>query len=301
MKFDHILIIGFGGPTRPEEVRPFIENVTRGVPIPEERLKEVENHYLAVGGASPYNEWAHRLTGKIHEKLSEQGVTLPVFIGMRNWNPFLKDTIAAIQQKGLKKGIGVILAPHRCDASYEKYIRAVEEAKQAANAGKIEYQYLKSWHDHPGFVQAQASVILRPKAEESTRMEILFTAHSIPLEMAQKSKYVEEVTQSSELVAKTLGVTKWRIGWQSRSGNPKQPWLEPDVISVIKDYKEQGEKSVMLVPIGFLCDNVEVLYDLDIEAKEAAKKIGIEYHRASTVNDHPQFVVMLADLIQELC
>lgn len=300
MAFDHILLIGFGGPTRPEEVRPFIENVTRGIPIPEERLKEVEQHYQAVGGVSPYNEWAQRLSEKIREKLLEQGIKLPVFLGMRNWNPFLKETIASIKQKGLKQGIGVILAPHRSEASYDKYLRAVEEAKQATHAGEIVYEYLPPWFDHPGFIQAQADAMTGAK-----NAPVIFTAHSIPLEMAQKSHYVEEVTRSSELVAQKLGITKWRIAWQSRSGpstrsGQAQPWVEPDVISVIKEYKDKGEKAVMLVPIGFLCDNVEILYDLDIESKETAKKIGIGYQRASTVNDCPQFVAMFAELIQEM-
>ncbi len=343
MPFDHILLIGFGGPEKPEDIRPFIENVTRGIPIPEERpnadalgqqnhletgrfearLREVERHYHAAGGRSPYNEHTLRLYNKIREKLSEKSIDLPVFIGMRNWHPLVADTLREIKQKKFCRGLGVILAPHRSDASYEKYIRTVEDGKKQTGGEEIKYEYLNSWHDHPGFIDAQAegvNVILRPKAEESEilrsakrpfkvaqddrnlkNIPVIFTAHSLPLEMAEKCQYVGEVTRSSELVAKKLGIQKWQVAWQSRSGSPRQPWLEPDVVSAVRKLKSEGENSVLVVPIGFLCDHVEVLYDLDIETKEEAEKLGMKYFRASTVMDRPKFVAMFAELIQKRC
>lgn len=298
MIFDHILLIGFGGPTKPEEIWPFLQNVTRGIPIPEERLRAVEHHYHEVGGRSPYNDYTFRLFDKLCARLKEKSVLLPVFLGMRNWDPLLKDVVTEIQQKGLKRGLGVILAPHRCDASYEKYIRNVEEAKGAANARDIQYEYLNAWHEHPGFIEAQAEEVR--KVLKDPKAPVIFSAHSIPLEIAQKSKYVEEVIASSQLVAQKLGLEDWQVAWQSRSGNPRQPWLEPDVVSVIRELKAKGKDSVLLVPVGFLCDNVEVLFDLDIEAKQEAEKNGMRYTRASTVMDHSKFVEMFEEQIRKV-
>lgn len=303
MKFDHILVIGFGGPTRPEEIRPFIENVTRGISIPEERLKEVEHHYHEVGGFSPYNEYTFRLFDKLKEKLSAEGITLPLFIGMRNWTPHLADTLMTVKARGLKHGIGVILAPHRCDSSYEKYIRNVEDARKAAGAPEISYEYLRPWHDNPGFVEAQADEtrkVLKNLPEERRKtIPVLFSAHSIPCEMAAKSQYAEEVRRSSELIAEALSFANWQVVWQSRSGSPRQPWLEPDICSVLRGLRQKGEEAAVIVPVGFLCDNVEVLFDLDIEARQEAEKAAMQYFRASTVMDHPRFVAMFSELIKE--
>ena len=301
--YDHILVIGFGGPTKPEEVKPFLEEVTRGLNIPEPRLKEVLHHYEVIGGASPYNQYTFRLFYKLQDALGENGVSLPLFIGMRNWHPFLKDAMREIQKRGLKRGIGVILAPHRSEASFDKYLRNVEEAKKAVEAHEITYEYLRPWHDHPFLIQAQAEEVrkvLEPLGpEEGREAHLLFSAHSIPLEMAKKCRYAEEVEISSSLVARELNRSQWSVAWQSRSGSPREPWLGPDVCSVIRELKEKGKRVVALVPIGFLCDNAEVLYDLDVEARREAEKIGIKYLRASTVTDHPKFVAMFTELIKE--
>ncbi len=302
--YDHVLFIGFGGPTRPEEITPFLLNVTRGIPIPEERLREVEHHYHEVGGFSPYNEYTFRLFEKLRDKLREMNVPLPLFLGMRNWDPYLKDALAEIKRRGLKRGIGVILAPHRSDASYEKYVRNVEDAKREAGAEDVDYEYLKPWFEHPGFIHAQTDEVRKVLAKipelKRKNTPLVFSAHSIPVEMAAKSRYVEEVRASAERVAQDAGQPKWQLAWQSRSGSPRQPWLEPDICSVIRDLKSKGEDSVLVVPVGFLCDNVEVLFDLDIEARKETENLGMKYYRASTVMDHPSFVAMFTELIQEL-
>ena len=303
MKFDHVLLIGFGGPTRPEEVKPFLEEVTRGLRIPEARLQEVVRHYELTGGSSPYNEHAFRLMEKLKPSLTAAGVTLPVFIGMRNWHPFLKETLQEIKQRGLRNGIGVICAPHRSPASFEKYLNNVEEAKQNAGAQEVLYDYVKPWHDHPFFIQAQADLVravldlLSP--QERTAAHLLFSAHSIPLEMAQGCRYEQEFRESSALVAQECAHAAWSIAYQSRSGSPRQPWLEPDVLALLRQMKEEGKRQVVLVPVGFLFDHTEVLYDLDIEARLEAERIGLKYSRASTVMDHPKFVSMFTRLIQE--
>lgn len=300
---DHILMIGFGGPAKPEEVKPFLEMVTRGIPIPQERLDEVLHHYKAIGGASPYNEYTLRLFEKLKEHLYQHSISLPLFLSMRHWHPFLKDTISEIKKKGLKKGIGIILAPQRSDASHEKYIRNVEEAKQMAGAPEMEYDYVKPWHDHRLFIAAQTDQVRKIydylNSSELAQTHLLFTAHSIPVEMAQKSKYVEEVYLSSALVAAELQQKEWSVAYQSRSGSPHQPWLEPDVSEAIGQLPCKGISTVLIVPIGFTCDNAEILYDLDIEARQVAEKLGLKYLRASTVMDHPLFVAMFTSLIQD--
>ncbi len=303
MKFDHILLIGFGGPTHPEEVKPFLEEVTRGLRIPEARLQEVERHYEQTGGSSPYNAHAFRLLEKLRQSLTAAGVALPVFIGMRNWHPFLKEAMQEIHQRGLRKGLGVILAPHRSPASFEKYLNSLEEAKRQAHAQAIQYEYLKPWHDHPLFIQAQADQVRAAlnslSAEERSAAHLLFSAHSIPLEMAQGCRYEQEFKESSALVAQELRRPVWVAAYQSRSGNPRQSWLEPDVLSVIRQLKGEGKSRALLVPIGFLFDHTEVVYDLDIEARLEAEKMELKYSRASTVMDHPKFVSMFTRLIQE--
>lgn len=306
MNLDHVLLIGFGGPARREEIRPFLEVVAKGAHIPEARLREVEHHYEKIGGASPYHLCVLRLAEKLKIRLGGLKINLPIFLGMGNWHPFLKDTLAEIKQKGLKKGIGIVLAPHRSDASFWKYLRSVEDAKETAQARKIHYEYLRPWFDHPLFIEAEAdqvrNVLNLLTPEEQRQTHLLFTAHSIPLAMASECGYAEEFQKSSALVSTELKHFKWSAGYQSRSGNPNDPWLEPDVSSELEKIKQSGSKTVMLVPMGFVCDNAEILYDLDIEARAAAEKAGLKYARAETVADHPTFVEMLAELIEEkLC
>ncbi len=299
---DHILVIGFGGPTKPEDIRPFLAEVTRGTRIPETRIADVVHHYERVGGRSPYNDYTIRLCDQLKTALRAHSVQVPLFLGMKNWHPFLADTLRTIHQQRLSHGLGVVLAPHRCDASFEKYLRGIDEAKQQAAAPEIQYGYLGPWHEHPLFIAAQTDQIQQALNALSVQVRasahILFTAHSIPVEMAKHSRYVEEFDASSRAVATALGRTNWSLAYQSRSGSSMQPWLEPDVESVIRELKAKGEQQVVVVPIGFLCDHVEVLFDLDIEAKVVAEEVGLGFARASTVMDHPQFVRMFVELIQ---
>ena len=303
MSIDHLLVIGFGGPPRPEDVQPFLEYVTRGLSIPAERLAEVAHHYEVTGGGSPYNECAFQLFDKLREQLREADVTLPCFIGMRNWHPFLQDTIREIHQRRLQRGLGVVLAPHRSYSSFDQYCKNVEDAKAEAGAQAVRYEYLRPWHAHPCFVEAQADEVRkvweRFSPNERAATHLVFSAHSIPIEMAQRCRYEEEFRTSSRLVAERLNHPSWSLAYQSRSGNPRQPWLEPDVVSVLRQLKEAGKRDAILIPIGFLSDHTEILYDLDVEAREEAGRLNLGYHRASTVMDHPAFVRMLTQLIQE--
>ncbi len=323
MAIDHILVIGFGGPEKQEDIDLFLQEVTRGLPIPPARIAEVKSHYERVGGRSPYNDYTIALFDRLTERLRQMGIHLPVFLGMRNWHPFLKHTLQEIKRQGLKSGLGIVLAPHRSDNSFEKYLRNVAEAKIFVQAPQVEYAYLGPWFDHPKFIEAQADRVRQALAQKDkaawSEAPILFCAHSIPVAMAKGCRYVEEFECSSRLVAQALGRTNWHMAYQSRSGdragrpakqggeevpqhdgaaaNPREPWLVPDVESKLQALKASGASKVALVPIGFLCDNVEVLFDLDIEAKEEASKLGLDFVRVSTVMDHPAFVEMFAQLI----
>lgn len=289
-RIDHILLVGFGGPEKREEVRPFLERLTRGARIPEDRLREVERHYEVTGGFSAYNEHARNLSEKIQPGL-------PLFLGMRNWRPFLTDTLREISAQGLRSGLAVVLAPHRSEASFGRYVRSLEDSCREVGA-PVEYEFLRPWHDHPLFIQAQADRV-RPLWEADRSARLLFTAHSIPLEMARNCAYEAEVQTSSRLVAEAVGAENWSVAYQSRSGPPGQPWLEPDLLGEIRRLKTEGACALIVVPVGFLFDHTEVHYDLDVEAKQAARQEGLRFLRAPTVMDHPRFVRMFMELIQE--
>ena len=293
---DHVLLIGFGGPQKPEEVRPFLQRLTQGTRIPDSRIQEVARHYELTGGFSPYNRHAERLFEKIRQELRSGGTEIPLFLGMRNWNPFLADVLREIAAKGLRRGLAVVLAPHRSEASFGRYVASLEAACLEAGA-VVEYETLRPWHDHPLFIRAQAEQARPLLPPAGGAAHLLFTAHSIPVEMARACAYEAEIQASSRLVAGLLGTPEWSVAYQSRSGSPAQPWLEPDILDVIR--VRPAGPPVMAVPIGFLFDHTEVLYDLDMEARTAAEGRRLRFLRAPTVMDHPSFVRMFTDLIKE--
>ena len=294
---DHLLLIGFGGPEKAEEVLPFLERLTQGTRIPEARLKEVARHYELTGGFSPYNRHARQLFGLLERELRSSGLDLPLFLGMRNWRPFLSDAVREIAGKGLRRGLAIVLAPHRSEASFDRYVKSVEAAVQEVGA-PIEYGYLPAWYDHPLFIRAQAERA-RPFFPSGPAVHLLFTAHSIPLEMARGSAYEAQIQTSGRLIAEALDADSWSVAYQSRSGPPGQPWLEPDVAAEVERLRSLGKRTVVAVPVGFLFDHTEVLYDLDVEARQATEGQGLRFLRAPTVMDHPQFIRMFADLIRE--
>jgi len=305
-KYDHILIIGFGGPTCKKDMMPFLRIVAQGRNIPEARLKTVAHHYERIGGVSPYNDHTFRLVEGIRQALWDLGISIPIYVGMRNWNPFLKDTMLEIKKAGHQRGVGVILSAFRSEASCKRYKENVRDAQKDAGAEYIEYDYLPPWHDRPDFIQAQADEVLKvmkPLSQEDRKdLRVLFTAHSIPLSMRERCRecsYEQEFQKASSLIAKRLKLAHWNLGYQSRSGNPSDPWLEPELSKVLRDVKKEGVHSVLLVPVGFFCDNAEVLYDLDIEAQSIAKELGVNYYRAATVCHHPRFASMFAKLCRE--
>jgi len=296
---DSVLLVGFGGPTKPEHIMPFLETVVKGRNIPRERLEEVAHHYHEIGGRSPYNELTFRQAVALRRRLREAyGLNLPVYGGMRNWHPFMRQTIHAMNHKGWKRAVGIILAAHRGAASDTRYKQDVQ-AGIAENGGVgPEVVYIGHWFDDPLFYEANAARI-----EEKTgfhrgawpeEVPLVFTAHSIPLPAANGTPYVDDILTTCRGVADLLGVKRWQLAWQSKSGDGRVPWLDPDISDVLRELHAEGVREVVVQPIGFLHDHVEVLFDLDVEAKETARELGLKYHRAGTVSDHPAFIEMLA-------
>lgn len=299
---DSVILIAFGGPTAPHEIRPFLEVVTRGRRIPPGRLEDVARHYERMpGGRSPLCELTFAQARALERELAARGPALPVFVGMRNWHPFLHETLAEMTGKGVKHALGIILSPFRTEASWERYQQDVAEAR-AGVLGAPDVAYAPAWFGHAKFVESVAARTQAAFAEipEAKRMKtsLVFTAHSVPVAMADASPYVSDFTSAARAVATRLGHERWSLAYQSRSGDPREPWLEPDIATALKRLGGEGERHAVVAPIGFVCDHVELLYDLDIEARAVATAHGVTMHRAAAVNDHPAFIAMLGDLVR---
>lgn len=299
---DSVLLVAFGGPTARHEIRPFLEIVTRGRGIPAGRLEEVAHHYAQMpGGRSPLAELTFAQARGLEQALAQAGPALPVFVGMRNWHPFLHETLAEMADKGARRALGIILSPLRTEASWERYMQDVAEAR-ARVARAPEVGFAPAWFEYPRFVAAVADRTRAALGEipEDARAStpLVFTAHSVPVAMAEASPYVSDLTAAARAVARRLGHARWSVAYQSRSGSPRESWLEPDVTSVLRRLAADGERHAVVVPIGFVCDHVEVLYDLDVEARRVAAAAGLSLHRAAAVNDHPEFIAMLAELVR---
>jgi len=301
---DSILLIGFGGPTRPEEVRPFLDNVLRGKPISKSRREEVVRHYDAVGGSSPFNRLILAQAEELRALLARAGPRLPVYVGMRHWEPFIADTLAGMAREGRRRSVGVVLAAHRSPASWEAYLASVDEARARLGDAAPDVDYVAGWPDHPLFIEALAERTAAAIASvPQTRREgarIVFTAHSIPSGMAERSGYAADLRRTAGLVAARLGANGWALAYTSRSGDPAEPWLEPDIGDALRALAREGVRDVVVSPIGFLSDHVEVLYDLDIAARRTAGELGIGFFRAGTAGDHPSFTRLLAALVRDV-
>ncbi|MBV8453047.1 MAG: ferrochelatase [Deltaproteobacteria bacterium] len=288
-----VMLIGFGGPTAAAEVRPFLDRVLADRPIPRERYEEVVRHYDAVGGRSPYNEMTMRLAAALQHKLQHMGIRAPVIIAFRNMPPFFDDALRDLKQRGIHRALGFVLAAHRSEASWDRYLDEIKLAREQLGGEVSAVEYPSSWHDDPEFVEAVAERTRAALEHLDASAELIFTAHSIPLLMGGRAGYVEQLNESARLIAQYLKRNSWTLAFQSRSGSPRDRWLEPDVKDVLRRF---SGGQVVLVPLGFLCDHVEVLYDLDIEAAKAAREAGVTMVRAATVGEHPKFVEMIAKI-----
>jgi len=303
-KFDAVLVVAFGGPQGLADIRPFLANVLRGRRIPPERVEEVARHYERFGGVSPLTAITLRQADGLRARLQEQGVNLPVYVGMRNWHPLLPDTLATMARDGVRRAIGFICAPHRSFSSCTQYRQNVNDARAelvAAGLRDVSVTYVADWHAHDGFVEANARHIEDAIGSLPSAMRgqarIVFTAHSIPVAMAGAARYRAQIEESARLVANRLKRPDWAVVFQSRSGRPGDPWLEPDVRDYLRAERAKGLEAVVLSPIGFLCDHIEVLYDLDEEAAAVCRQVGLTMTRAKAVNDEPTFVDMMADVV----
>jgi len=303
--YDAVLLIAYGGPESMADVRPFLDNVLRGKRIPAERVDEVLQHYEVIGGRSPLAELTRAQATRLQAALSEAGRSLPVYVGMRNWHPFLADTLREMAAAGARRALGIICSLQRCDSSWEQYQRDVDKATDEAGPGAPQVDYLDVPPDDPHLIVAAADCVRealdRLPAEFRHTARLVFTAHSIPRRMIGADTYAEQVRRAAELTAERLSRPRWQVAYQSRSGRPQDPWLEPDICAVLRELGQAGEKAVVVMPIGFVCDHVEVLYDLDIEAKQAAREAGVAMARARTVGTHPAYNRMLVEWVLRHC
>ena len=303
--YDAILIVGFGGPERREEVMPFLENVTRGRNIPRERLLGVAEHYDHFGGKSPINDQVRALIAALKPELERRRIELPVYWGNRNWHPLLADTMRQMKDAGVRHALGVVLAAYSSYSSYRQYREDIIRAEAAVGPSAPSVDKIRVFYNHPGFIAANAdhlrAALEQIPAGRRETARVVLTAHSIPLSMARNSRYAEQLAETSRLVCDAVSIPESRYGlaYQSRSGRPGDPWLEPDICDYLGELKSRGVRDVVVLPIGFLSDHVEVLYDLDVEAQDKSRELGLAMVRASTVGIHPAFVGMLVDLIQE--
>ena len=304
--FDAVLLVAFGGPQGPADVRPFLENVLRGRRVSPERIDEVAHHYERFGGVSPLTELTMQQARALEAALRDRGVPLPVHVGMRNWHPFLPDTLNEMARAGVRRAIGLLAAAQRSYSGCLQYKENVRDARLAVSGGGArppEIVYVADWHEHPGFIEANAehirAAIDRLPPDRRDRARLVFTAHSIPVSMAARYPYEANLRASAEMIAKAVGRDDWTLVYQSRSGRPEDPWLAPDVCDYLVEERQRGLDTAILSPIGFLCDHVEVLYDLDVEAAEACRESGITMVRAEAVNVHPRFIDALADAVTE--
>ena len=304
MDYDAILLISFGGPESPEDVMPFMENVLRGKNVPRERVLQVAEHYYHFGGKSPINNQNRRLLASLAAELAEYGPHLPIYWGNRNWHPLLADTLARMKADGVRRAVGFVTSAYSSYSNCRQYREDLARAQAEVGEGAPEVDKIRVFFNHPGFVEATADrvrcALEQIPAERRATAHLVFTAHSIPLGMAQLCDYAKQLRETSRLVGDMVHHHPWHLVYQSRSGPPSQPWLEPDVFSALRRIKAQGgSDDVVIAPIGFVSDHMEVIFDLDIQAREVCQELGMTMARAETVGTHPRFIRMLRELVAE--
>ncbi len=300
-QYDSLLLVSFGGPEGPDDVMPFLENVLRGKNVPRERMLEVAEHYYHFGGVSPINAQNRQLISALEAELAARKIELPVYWGNRNWHPLLPDALRKMAADGRKRALAFFTSIFSSYSGCRQYRENIAAAQAEVGPEAPQVQKVRMGFNHPEFIAAQQDLLDRALSQFASRDEVfvLFTAHSIPNAMSDNCRYVEQLKASAGLIAEATGVRTWELVYQSRSGPPNQPWLEPDICDRIRELSESGIKSVAIVPLGFISDHMEVLYDLDTEAADLCKELGIQLARVPTVGVHPAFVRMIADLIEE--
>ncbi|HEY0005190.1 MAG TPA: ferrochelatase [Pyrinomonadaceae bacterium] len=301
--YDAILVVSFGGPEALDEVMPFLENVLRGRNVPRERMLEVARHYELFGGVSPINAQNRALIAALEKELSKNGPVLPIYWGNRNWHPLLADTLRQMADDGIKHALAFFTSAYSSYSGCRQYREDIERAQALVGPRAPRVDKLRAFYNHPGFIEPNIENIRaaldRIPAARRGRAQLAFTAHSIPLAMAASCDYEAQLLETCRLVAEGLDHTRWRLVFQSRSGPKGQPWLEPDICAYLRELKEAGETDVVVAPVGFISDHMEVLYDLDTEARARSQELGLNMLRAETVGTHPLFISMIRELILE--
>jgi len=304
MNYDAILVVSFGGPESKEDVIPFLETVLRGRNVPRERLLTVAEHYYHFEGKSPINQQTRDLIAALEAELERHGPKLPVYWGNRNWHPLLPDTLRKMQDDGVKRALAFVTSAYSSYSGCRQYREDIARAQSEVGPGTPEVDKLRAFFNHPGFVEATIERVddaLRAvRADARQNVQIVYTAHSIPLSMANTSDYVKQLEEVRRLVSGALRQSNDVLVYQSRSGAPGQPWLEPDILDYLREVKARNLASaVVLAPISFISDHMEVLYDLDVEAQQLCDSLGLPMTRAKTVGVHPKFIAMIRELILE--
>ena len=303
--YDSVLLVSFGGPEGPSDVEPFLANVTAGRQIPAERLAAVARQYHHFGGVSPLNEQCRRLRDALAVRLDASGRHLPVFWGNRNWTPFLADTVAQMAAAGHRRTLAVVTSAYSSYSGCRQYLDDIAAARASVGEAAPAIDKVRSYYDHPGFVapfvDAVADARMSLPADVRAGTRLVFTAHSIPDSMAAGCDYQRQLSETARLVAAGAGFDGWTMAWQSRSGPPSVPWLEPDVNDCLRELSDRGAPAVVLAPIGFVTDHMEVMWDLDVVAAGTAAGLGLALARATAPGTRPddRFVAMWQELIEE--
>jgi protoporphyrin/coproporphyrin ferrochelatase len=298
-EYDAFLLLSFGGPEKPEDVIPFLQNVAGGHNIPAERLEAVAQHYYDFGGVSPINGQNRALMAALQAELKANGPDLPIYFGNRNWHPFVTDTVRRMAEEGVKRAVVFVTSAFSSYSGCRQYLEDLSRACAAVGDNAPVFDKLRGFYNHPGFIQPMIEKTCAALERFERPPHLIFTAHSLPLSMVQQSDYAAQLAEACQLVAAGAGRPDYRLVYQSRSGSPHSPWLEPDICDTLRQIRAGGAADAVIVPIGFISDHMEVLYDLDTQAMQVAAEIDLRLVRAETVGTHPQFVAMIRELILE--
>ena len=298
MNYDALLVVSFGGPEGMDDVMPFLENVLRGRNVPRERMLSVARHYEMFGGVSPLNQENRELIAALKEELERNGPSLPIYWGNRNWRPLLPDTLRQMAADGIQNALAFVTSAYSSYSSCRQYRQNIADAQAQVGTSAPRIDKLRTFYNHPLFIQANVDHI-RAAFDQLDNPFLVFTAHSIPETMAANCDYADQLREAGRLIAERLHTDRWRVVYQSRSGSPSQPWLGPDILDCLRELSEQGVREVVVAPIGFVSDHMEIVYDLDFEAQRLAKELGLTMIRAATAGTHPAFVKMIRELILE--
>lgn len=303
MNYDALLIVSFGGPEGREDVVPFLQNVLRGKNVQQERLLSVAEHYYRFDGTSPINSRNRQLIAALEEEFEKNGPNLPVYWGNRNWHPLLNETLRQMREDGIRNALAFVTSAYSSYSSCRQYRENIAAARNEVGEDAPQVEKLRSFYNHPLFMEANRDniqiALYRIPADRRSTTELIFTAHSIPETMAMNCAYEKQLQELSQLIARELNHQEYRLVFQSRSGPPTQPWLGPDICDYLKTAKARGIGDVVIAPIGFVSDHMEIIYDLDTEARQLCEQIGINMVRVPTAGTHPLFPKMVRELIME--